>query len=72
MCSWSHGIKQWNETVTIARTAGADTVIKEGLKPGEAVVTDGQLRLVPGSRINVKKAPRPRWRHDLAEVFIKR
>ncbi len=46
-------------TVTIARTAGAETVIKEGVKPGETVVTDGQLRLVPGSRINVKEAPAP-------------
>jgi len=43
--------------VTIARTAGAETVIKDGVKAGEIVVTDGQLRLVPGSRINVKEAP---------------
>jgi multidrug efflux system membrane fusion protein len=44
-------------TVTIARTAGTETVIKEGVKAGETVVTDGQLRLVPGSRINVKEGP---------------
>lgn len=30
------------------------TVIDEGLKPGEQVVTDGQLRLVPGAKIQVK------------------
>jgi multidrug efflux system membrane fusion protein len=46
-------------TVKIARTAGAETVIKEGVKPGESVVTDGQLRLVPGSRINIKEARAP-------------
>ena len=46
-------------TVTIARTAGAETVIKAGVKPGETVVTDGQLRLVPGSRVNVKGTPAP-------------
>ncbi len=46
-------------TVSVARTAGAETVIKEGVKPGEIVVTDGQLRLVPGSRINVKEAAVP-------------
>jgi multidrug efflux system membrane fusion protein len=46
-------------TVTIARTAGAETVIKEGVKVGETVVTDGHLRLVPGSRINVKEASVP-------------
>jgi membrane fusion protein, multidrug efflux system len=40
--------------VKVARTAGAETVIQEGLKPGETIVTDGQLRLVPGSRITIK------------------
>ena len=46
-------------TIKIARTAGAETVIKEGVKPGESVVTDGQLRLVPGSRINIKEGRAP-------------
>jgi multidrug efflux system membrane fusion protein len=46
-------------TVTIMRTAGAESLIKEGVKPGETVVTDGQLRLVPGSRINIKEAAVP-------------
>jgi membrane fusion protein, multidrug efflux system len=40
--------------VVVARTAGSETVLKEGVKPGETVVTDGQLRLVPGSRISIK------------------
>jgi multidrug efflux system membrane fusion protein len=40
--------------VTIARTAAKETVIRDGVKPGETVVTDGQLRLVPGSRISVR------------------
>jgi multidrug efflux system membrane fusion protein len=40
--------------VTVARTAGRETVLRSGVKPGEIVVTDGQLRLVPGSRITVK------------------
>ena len=40
--------------VVVARTAGAETVLKEGVKPGETVVTDGQLRLVPGSKISIK------------------
>lgn len=42
--------------VTIARSNGVEAVIREGLKPGETVVTDGQLRLVPGSRISVKES----------------
>lgn len=40
--------------VTIARTAGDDTIIEQGLKPGETVVTDGQLRLVPGAKVKLK------------------
>jgi multidrug efflux system membrane fusion protein len=41
-------------TVTVARTAGDESIVKDGLKPGETVITDGQLRLVAGSRIKVK------------------
>ena len=41
-------------TVTVARTSGTETIIKDGLKGGETVITDGQIRLVPGSRISVK------------------
>ncbi len=40
--------------VTVARTRGDETVIDRGVTPGEIVVTDGQIRLVPGSRITVK------------------
>jgi len=42
--------------IKITRTEGAETVIGQGLAAGETVVTDGQLRLVPGSRISVKPA----------------
>ena len=37
--------------VTITQRVGDDVVIGKGLKPGETVVTEGQLRLEPGSRI---------------------
>jgi len=42
--------------ITVARAEGSETVIAQGLSPGETVVTDGQLRLVPGSHISVKSA----------------
>jgi membrane fusion protein, multidrug efflux system len=42
--------------VNVARTNGSESVIGTGLKPGETVVTDGQLRLIPGSRITVKSS----------------
>jgi multidrug efflux system membrane fusion protein len=44
-------------TVTVARTVANESVIQQGLTPGETVVTDGQLRLVPGSRVTVKSGP---------------
>jgi multidrug efflux system membrane fusion protein len=40
--------------VTIGVTFDGQTVIKSGLKSGETVVTDGQLRLAPGAAVNVK------------------
>jgi multidrug efflux system membrane fusion protein len=40
--------------VTVDRVSGSETVITGGIQPGDMVVTDGHLRLVPGSRINVK------------------
>jgi multidrug efflux system membrane fusion protein len=40
--------------VTVRMTAGAETVIEKGLQSGERVVTDGQLGLAPGARIEIK------------------
>jgi membrane fusion protein, multidrug efflux system len=40
--------------VVVSRTAGKETILKTGVKSGETIVTDGQLRLVPGSRITIK------------------
>jgi len=40
--------------VKVARIDEVDAVIDEGVKAGETVVTDGQLRLTPGARIEIK------------------
>jgi len=40
--------------VKVNRMDEDEAVIDEGLRPGETVVTDGQLRLVPGAAIEVK------------------
>jgi membrane fusion protein, multidrug efflux system len=42
--------------VTSGARVGADMVIDQGLEPGETVVTEGQLRLAPGSRVAVRDA----------------
>lgn len=32
------------------------TIIEQGVQPGERVVTDGQLRIVPGSKVEIRQA----------------
>jgi multidrug efflux system membrane fusion protein len=44
--------------VTAGMATGAETIIENGLKVGERVVTDGQLRLVPGAKIDIKAEPK--------------
>ena len=41
--------------VIVARAAGPETVIKQGLAAGDIVVTDGHLRLVPGSAVSLRE-----------------
>ena len=52
LCTW------WGKTATWKRAhrdggsrVGEDMVIAKGLQAGETVVTEGQLRLQPGSRV---------------------
>jgi multidrug efflux system membrane fusion protein len=40
--------------VEVGRPINGDVIITKGLKPGERVVTDGQLRLVPGAKVEIK------------------
>ncbi len=42
--------------VAVGDTIEGDTVIESGLKSGETVVTDGQLRVVPGGPVTIKNA----------------
>jgi multidrug efflux system membrane fusion protein len=42
--------------VMVAQRVGDDVVIQGGLQPGETVVTDGQLRLEQGTRVQVADA----------------
>ena len=42
--------------VKVARTAGDSTLLTDGIKAGETVVTDGQLRLLPGMKAEPRAA----------------
>lgn len=42
--------------VVVDRTQGSLAIVANGLAPGERVVTDGQLRLSPGARVQIKQA----------------
>jgi membrane fusion protein, multidrug efflux system len=41
--------------VVIGASLKDEIIVEQGLKPGEIVVTDGQLRLVPGTFVEVKQ-----------------
>jgi multidrug efflux system membrane fusion protein len=41
-------------TIVTLRTIEGETVIEKGLQPGETIVTDGQARLEPNARVNIK------------------
>ncbi|MBI3665081.1 MAG: efflux RND transporter periplasmic adaptor subunit [Acidobacteria bacterium] len=45
-----------SRNVTVGTTLGGKVIIEKGVAPGEAVVTDGQLRLFPGARIQAVPA----------------
>ncbi|HTV55691.1 MAG TPA: efflux RND transporter periplasmic adaptor subunit [Terriglobia bacterium] len=42
------------QPVKVGRVYEGNTVIEKGLTPGETVVTDGQLMLYPGARVEIK------------------
>lgn len=44
--------------VATGEALDGETVVSKGLNPGETVVTDGQLQLVPGSRVQIRTEPK--------------
>jgi multidrug efflux system membrane fusion protein len=45
-----------SRNVTVGATIGRKAIVEKGVAPGETVVTDGQLRLFPGARIQAVPA----------------
>ena len=43
--------------VTVDRTLGSETIVSSGLKGGETVIVDGQLRVIPGAVVSPQAAP---------------
>ncbi|KAF0218492.1 MAG: putative multidrug efflux transporter [Geobacteraceae bacterium] len=41
--------------VTVGTALNGETVIEKGVQPGETVVTDGQLRLTPGAKVEFRQ-----------------
>jgi multidrug efflux system membrane fusion protein len=46
--------------VVVVQDAGGEAVVEKGAAAGEQVVTDGQLRLVPGATVELKAPATPR------------
>lgn len=49
-----HDMSAKPRPVVVGDSLAGQTVIKSGLKTGETVVTDGQLRLFPGAKVKIK------------------
>jgi membrane fusion protein, multidrug efflux system len=45
------------QAVTVSRTVDTLAVIASGIRPGTLVVTDGQLRLTPDARVEIRGGP---------------
>jgi multidrug efflux system membrane fusion protein len=43
-------------TIEVGRQVGDFIIVLRGLEPGETIVTDGQLRLTPGARVEIQNA----------------
>jgi multidrug efflux system membrane fusion protein len=54
-------------TIVPVRTIDGETVIEKGLKPGETIVTDGQTRLEPNARVEIKSGSSDTVPADLPE-----
>ncbi len=44
--------------LTVGRTLGRKVIVEKGVRPGETVVTDGQMMLFPGARVMIAAAPK--------------
>jgi multidrug efflux system membrane fusion protein len=45
--------------IVTGKTIQGNTVVQKGLRLGEVVVVDGQVRLAPGAPVSIKQAPAP-------------
>ena len=61
MIAWVIGpdSKVTPRVVTVARIVGQMAFLSGGVDVGERVVTDGQIRLAPGTRVNIEEPRRP-------------
>jgi multidrug efflux system membrane fusion protein len=54
-------------SVTVDRTVGEEVVVSSGVSAGERVVTNGQLRVIPGSKLAVRDGIAPPGRNTAAK-----
>jgi len=61
MIAWVIGAdnKVAPRTVVVERVVGQTAYVSSGLKAGESVVTDGQIRLAPGATVKIEEPRRP-------------
>src|SRR5262249_11774284 len=60
------------QPVTVARTVGSESVIRDGLQGGETVVTDGHLLLTDGAVVAPRERKSGVWSMQISEACIRR
>jgi multidrug efflux system membrane fusion protein len=52
--------------VQVSRSVGDQSIVKQGLNPGELVVTTGQLRVTPGGKVAISGPAKPEVAENIA------
>ena len=52
--------------VQVSRTVQDQTIVKQGLSPGELVVISGQLRIIPGGKVAITEPSKPKVAENLS------
>ena len=55
--------KAWSRPVKVLNDDGANDAIQGDVKPGDKVVTDGQMRVTPGQAVRVDARAGRRRKH---------
>jgi multidrug efflux system membrane fusion protein len=59
--------KAWSRAVKVLSDDGVNDAVQGDVKPGDKVVTDGQLRVVSGQRVRIAKSKPQQRQSDTSQ-----